>query len=80
MEVMKLKKARSQCYPGYPPNHEITVHFCTLNKITLFTMGEIFIFFLYFRIFTIFYKYMKNKIDILENYIYIFLIVNIVNL
>ena len=39
-------------------------------------MGEIFIFFLYFRIFAIFSKYMKNKIGILENDIYIFPIVN----
>ena len=44
--------------------------------LTLFTMGEIFIIFLYFRIFAIFYKYMKNKIGILENGIYIFPIVN----
>ena len=33
-------------------------------------------FFLYFRIFAIFYKYMKNKIGILENDIYLFPIVN----
>ena len=43
-------------------------------------MGEIFIIFLYFRIFAIFYNYMKNKIGILENEIYIFSIVNSVNL
>ena len=40
-------------------------------------MGEIFIIFpLYFRIFAIFSKYMKNKIGILENDKYIFPIVN----
>ena len=48
--------------------------------LTIFTMGEIFIIFLYFRIFAIFYNYMKNKIGILENDIYIFPIVNSVNL
>ena len=43
-------------------------------------MGKISSLFLYFRIFAIFYKYMKNKIGILENDIYIFPIVNSVNL
>ena len=43
--------------------------------------GEIFTsFFLYFRIFAIFPKYMKNKIGILENDIYIFPIVNSLSL
>ena len=51
-------------------NREKTVH------LTLFTMGEIFIIFLYFRIFVIFYKYIKNKIGILKNDIDIFPIVN----
>ena len=42
-------------------------------------MGKISSLFLYFRIFAIFYKYMKNKIGILENDIYIFPIVISVN-
>ena len=61
-----------QCYPRNRPK---TVH------LTLFTMGKYSSFFLYFRLFAIFYyKDMKNKIGILENDIYLLPIVNSVTL
>ena len=47
-----------------------------MSTLTLFTMGEIFIIFSIFSDICYFSKYMKNKIGILENDIYIFPIVN----